>query len=134
MATLRLCADLSELCAIREFVSRTSRDLGLDNCVVQDLQLAVDEICSNVILHGYDGHCGEIEVTVERCEAGVQVIVRDRASAFDPQSVPIPDIDAPLQERPMGGLGLFLVRQLMDEVRFEFESEKGNSVTMVKRV
>jgi serine/threonine-protein kinase RsbW len=134
MATLRLSADLSQLCTIREFVSRTGDDLSLDEHIIQDLLLAVDEICSNVILHGYDGHGGDIEVTVQMSEAGVQAIVRDWGKTFDPESVCVPDIDAPLQQRPCGGLGLFLVRQLMDEVRFEFDGEKGNSVTMVKRV
>jgi len=134
MPTLRLSADLSHLCAIREFVSRTSRDLGVSERVIQDLLLAVDEICSNVIVHGYDGHGGDIEVTVDRSEAEVRAIVRDWGKAFDPESICVPDIDAPLQQRPCGGLGLFIVRQLMDEVRFEFEGEKGNSVTMVKQL
>ena len=134
MATLRLCADTSQLCVIREFVSEAGQDLGLDERGIQDLLLAVDEICSNSILHGYDEHCGDIEVTVESCDAGVRAIVRDWGKAFDPESVRVPDINAPLKKRPLGGLGLFLVRQLMDDVQFEFGKERGNSVTMVKRV
>jgi anti-sigma regulatory factor (Ser/Thr protein kinase) len=54
--------------------------------------------------------------------------------AFDPEAVSVPDVDAPLEQRSLGGLGLFLVRQLMDDVRFEFSEERGNSVTMVKRL
>ena len=134
MAILRLCADLSQLRAIRDFVAEASRDLDLDDWIIPDVQLAVDEICSNVITHGYGGQGGQIEVTVEPIEDGVQVIVRDWGMAFDPQTVPVPKVDAALELRSLGGLGLFLVRQLMDDVRFEFDGERGNSVTMVKRL
>jgi anti-sigma regulatory factor (Ser/Thr protein kinase) len=134
MANIRLCADLSQLKAIRDFVAEASRDLDVEDWIIPDVQLAVDEICSNVIKHGYGGRGGEIEVTVEPIEDGVQVTVRDWGIAFDPQTVAVPNVDAPLELRSLGGLGLFLVRQLMDNVRFEFDGERGNSVTMVKRL
>jgi serine/threonine-protein kinase RsbW len=134
MAILRLYADLSRLRVIRDFVAEASRDLDVEEWIIPDVQLAVDEICSNVITHGYQGQGGQIEVTVEPIEGGVQVIVRDWGKAFDPQAVAVPKVDAPLEVRSLGGLGLFLVRQLMDDVRFEFDGERGNSVTMVKRI
>ena len=134
MANIRLCADLSQLKAIRDFVAEASRDLDVEDWIIPDVQLAVDEICSNVIKHGYGGRGGEIEVTVEPIEDGVQVTVRDWGIAFDPQTVAVPNVDAPLELRSLGGLGLFLVRQLMDNVHFEFDGERGNSVTMVKRL
>ncbi len=133
MATMRLDCVIAQLGAIREFVVQTSRELGVDESTICDLQLAVDEICSNVLRHGYDGRGGQVEVTVESVEDGVQVTVRDWGRAFEPQAVPLPDVRAPLEQRPLGGLGLFLVRQVMDEVQFEFGGKRGNSVTMVKR-
>ena len=132
MATMNLSADLSQLGAIRTFVAQAGGELNLDEQILPDLQLAVEEICANVIEHGYSGQGGRLEVSIEAVEEGVQVTVRDWGIAFDPQAVPVPDVNAPLELRPLGGLGLFLVRQLMDEVRFEFDGEKGNSVTMVK--
>lgn len=131
---MRLHADLSQLGVIREFVVQASRDLDVDEKIIPCLQLAVDEICTNAIRHGYGGQGGPIEVTVESVEEGVQVMVRDWGVAFDPQAVPVPDVSAPLEERPLGGLGLFLVRQMMDDVRFEFRGAEGNTVTMVKRL
>ena len=133
MAILRLCADPSQLKVIRDFVAEASRDLDVGDWIIPDVQLAVDEICSNVIIHGYGGRGGQIEVVVEPVADGVQIIVRDWGLAFDPQVVPVPNVDAPLELRSLGGLGLFLVRKLMDDVRFEFDGERGNSVTMVKR-
>ena len=134
MAILRLYADLSQLRVIRDFVAEASRDLDVEEWIIPDVQLAVDEICSNVITHGYQGQGGKIEVTVEPIDGGVEVVVRDWGKAFDPETVAVPKVDAPLELRSLGGLGLFLVRQLMDDVRFEFDGERGNSVTMVKRI
>ncbi len=134
MANLRLYANLSQLRVIRDFVAEASRALALEEWIIPDVQLAVDEICSNVITHGYQGQGGHIEITIEPTEGGVQVIVRDWGKAFDPQAVAVPKVDVPLELRSLGGLGLFLVRQLMDDVHFEFDGERGNSVTMVKRI
>ena len=132
MTSLRLWADLSQLRVIREFVAEASRDLDVAEWIIPDVQLAVDEICSNAIIHGYQGQGGQIEIIVESVQGGVRVTVRDWGKAFDPEAVAVPKVDDPLELRSLGGLGLFLVHQLMDDVRFEFDGERGNSVTMVK--
>lgn len=134
MTTMLLFADLAQLGTIREFVAGASRDLDADESIIPDLQLAVDEICSNAIRHGYGGQGGRLEITVHAVPEGIQLVVRDWGKAFDPEAVSAPDLDAPLERRSLGGLGLFLVRQLMDEVDFQFHEERGNSVTMVKRL
>jgi len=134
MVTMRWCADLALLAAIRKFVVDSSRSLGADEQAIRDLQLAVDEVCSNSIRHGYSGRDGQIEVTVERVGQSIRVVVRDWGRAFDPEQVPVPDLDLPLEARTLGGLGLFLVKQVMDDIRFEFSDSKGNSVTMVRRL
>jgi anti-sigma regulatory factor (Ser/Thr protein kinase) len=134
MATLSLCADLGDLATVREFVANIGTDLGLDADVIYALQLAVDEACSNVINHGYRGQAGRIDVTVEPVEEGVQVLVRDWGGAFDPHGVPTPNVEAPLEERRLGGLGLFLMRKVMDDVSFAFDAGGGNTLKMVKRI
>ncbi len=134
MATTRWRAELGQLAAIRSFVVETSRSLGAAESAIADLELAVDEICTNSIQHGYGGEDGEIELTVERDGPSIRVVVRDWGGTFDPGQVPTPDLELPLEERLLGGLGLFLVRKLMDDVRFEFSRERGNSVTMVRRL
>ena len=131
---MRWRADLAQLAAIREFVAEASRSLDADEQAIRDLQLAVDEVCSNSIRHGYGGQEGQIEVFVERIGHSIRVVVRDWGMAFDPEQIPVPDLDLPLEERSLGGLGLFLVQQVMDDVRFGFNDSKGNSVTMVKRL
>jgi serine/threonine-protein kinase RsbW len=134
MATLSLFADRYQLSAIRDFAAQTGRDLGLDDSTIYDLQLAVDEACTNVVLHAYGGRGGEIEVTIEPVDDGVRVVIRDWGAAFDPGTVPAPDVTAPLAQRSLGGLGLYLMRQLMDEVDFCFDGRSGNRLTMLKRL
>ncbi len=133
MATLSLYADLAQLTTIREFVSRSGRELDLDEREIYDLQLAVDEACTNIIQHAYDGQGGAMEVTVEPDKGGVRVTVRDWGTPFEFQKVPVPDVAAPLEQRGVGGLGLFLMHQVMDDIIFDFDAVQGNTLTMVKR-
>ena len=104
----------------------------MDEWGVYSLKLAVDEACTNIVQHAYGGRGGEIEVTVEAVEEGVWVTLLDWGEPFDPASIPTPDVTASLDQRPLGGLGLFLMRQLMDEVHFEFDADRGNRLTMAK--
>ena len=134
MITKRWRADVAHLAAIRKFIVDTSRSLGAGERAIRDLQLAVDEVCSNSIRHGYGGREGQIEVTVERVGQSIRVVARDWGRAFDPEQVPVPDPNLPLEERSLGGLGLFLVQRVMDEVRFDFNDSQGNSVTMLRRL
>jgi serine/threonine-protein kinase RsbW len=97
------------------------------------VQLAVDEAATNVIQHAYDpDHPGDLTLTW-RCEGNRFIVaLRDYGRQFDPQHVPPPDISSPLEERQVGGLGLYLITRLMDEVRFDFNPQGGNLLTMVK--
>jgi serine/threonine-protein kinase RsbW len=134
MATLSLYADLAQLATIRGFLARVGHDQKLDDREIYDLQLAVDEACSNVVKHGYGGQGGEIEITMEREEDKVRVTIRDWGRSFEPQEIPTPDVTASLEDRRLGGLGLFLIQQVMDDVHFEFDRKEGNLLTMVKQL
>jgi serine/threonine-protein kinase RsbW len=132
MAELSLFVDLDRVSEVREFIERIGKELALDDQVIFQLQLALEEACSNVVFHAYDGQGGDLEVTIEPIEGGVQVVIRDWGAAFDPQAVPIPDVAAPLDQRPLGGLGLHIMRQIMDRVDFAFDPDQGNTLTLVK--
>ena len=134
MASLRLLVDLDTVGEVREFVIQVGRDLGLPPEAIDEMELAVEEACTNVCRHAYGGHCGEIELTLERGEGGVEVVLRDWGAAFDPAAVYTPDVTAPLEKRSLGGLGLYLMQQLMDRVEFQFDEESGNTLTMVKQL
>lgn len=122
------------LAAIGEYVTRAAEAAGLDARSVQGVELAVDEACSNIIEHAYGGEGrGDIEVTYRIDGDGLTVLLRDYGQPFDTDRVPEPDLQAPLEDRDAGGLGLHFIRQLMDQVRFEFTAGSGNVLTMVKR-
>ncbi len=124
------------LAQIAEFVTRAARDAGLSDDDVFHVEMAVDEACSNVIEHAYADRSGDIELTCLSSERGrLEIIIHDRGRPFDPDAVPQPkrgeavNIDA-MQE---GGLGLYFMRKLMDDVRFEFTPGDGNRLYMTKR-
>lgn len=125
-------ARFENLALIGEFIAGVGRRAGFDDKGVFNLQLACDEACTNVIEHAYGGGPGQIRITVTVHPDRVQIEVLDTGRPFDPTAVRAPDLDAPLERRETGGLGLHFMRSVMDEVRFEF-SEGGNHLTMVKR-
>ena len=132
--TRTFSGQFESLAAISEFVTRAAEAAGLDTRATYAVQLAVDEACSNIIEHAYRGEGqGSIECTWHVTEDGLVIVLRDHGHPFDPASVPEPDIHACLDARTAGGLGLYFMRQLMDEVHFELTPNLGNVLTMVKR-
>ena len=122
------------LALIGEFVAVAARRAHLDDKAVFDAQLAVDEACTNVIVHAYGGEgLGDISLEVQVSEGEIQVRLRDRGEAFDPRTVPPPNLTCKLSERKNGGLGLHFMRNLMNNVHFETDEELGNCLKMTKR-
>ena len=131
---LSVSSDMNNLVVIADFVTTVAEKLGLDEQETFALQMAVDEASSNVMEHAYRGHSdGRLSLRVQALDDEVVVTICDQGERFDPQSVPRPDISAPLQERHNGGLGLYLMEKLMDSVAWEFDPERGNTLTMRKR-
>ncbi len=124
------------LARISEFVIAAARSAGLDADDVFHVEMAVDEACSNVIEHAYEDRQGEIELTCSTAEPGnLEIVILDHGRPFDPTSVPQPAFIDPSQIDVMqeGGLGLYFMRKLMDDVHFEFVPNQGNKLTMLKR-
>jgi anti-sigma regulatory factor (Ser/Thr protein kinase) len=87
-----------------------------------------------VIEHAYQGVTdGEIEVRCGMQGETLTIMILDHGKSFDPSSVRPPNIQADLSERQVGGLGIYLMRKLMDEVRYEKLGKKGNLLTLTKR-
>ena len=123
---------MSELPALIEFVETACEEAEVKPELRFDLTLAMEEAASNVIEHGYHGRGGELLVSFAVRDGAVILCLRDRARAFKPGKIGRPDTNLPLEDRPLGGLGLHLMHQLMDEVRYESLSD-GNLLTMIKR-
>jgi serine/threonine-protein kinase RsbW len=128
--------EFEHLTEIAAFITAVAREAGLNDDEVFHVEMAVDEACSNIIEHAYATQSGAINVSCSSSDAGqLQVVIRDTGKPFDPEEVPPPQMDVPpnLETLNEGGLGLYFMRKLMDEVRFEFVPGQGNILTMIKR-
>ena len=128
-------AQFESLDPIREFVGSAARLAGLNETDIYNVQLAADEAASNIIEHAYAGISdGKIEIAVDVADDGLQIVLRDQGKPFDPEEIEEPDVDAALEDRVIGGLGLLFMRKLMDELHFAYTPETGNTLTMIKRL
>ncbi|HEY8817819.1 MAG TPA: ATP-binding protein [Candidatus Limnocylindrales bacterium] len=133
--TLRFdAAQLGDLAAIRGFVRDASHSLGASREVADDLVIALDEAATNTIRHGYKGRPGPLLIDV--FSEGSAVIVRlvDQAPTFDPTGHPTPDLDAPLERRPFGGMGIHLMRVSVDRLVHRSVGRSGNDLTFIKEL
>jgi anti-sigma regulatory factor (Ser/Thr protein kinase) len=133
-AALTIDATGGRLAEVRAFIRTVARAAGADEEATADLVQAVDEIVCNVIEHGYRGGPGTIDVDVHATGGALVVRIRDRATAFDPRSVPPPATDLPLERRPLGGMGVHLARTLTDRMDHRILPGGGNEVTLSKRL
>lgn len=131
-STFRVEAKLANLETIRRHVEDAATALKVNPETVPDVLLAVNEMATNVIVHGYRGQPGSIELDVEQDRDNLIIRLRDHAPVFDPTTVPPPDVSVPLHKRPLGGMGIYLTRRLMDKVIHRVTHDNGNEVTLIK--
>ncbi len=133
MPTQRFTCSLNNLEKICDYVTHYANQAGLTEAEVYAVQLAVDEAATNIIEHGYGQECpNRIDVTCEILENGLKVMIYDDAEPFDPASVPDPEINVSLEDIKPRGLGIFFMRKMMDDVKYEASSDHGNTLTMIK--
>jgi serine/threonine-protein kinase RsbW len=124
---------LENLQDIGDFVVECARTAGFNDADIYAIQLAVDEAATNIIEHAYkDEVSGDIDLKCEPSSDGIKIVLRDYGRPFDPNTLPEPALNVPLEELKPRGLGVFLIRQMMDEVEYKFNDKKGNSLTMIK--
>lgn len=119
--TITLHNDLAELERLAETVEMFGDAAGLAPRLVYSLNLALDELVTNVVSYGYDSAdaqgCITLDLTVDN--GRLTAVLRDDGRPFNPLDRGPPDVDSPLEDRRIGGLGVHFVRTLMDEVRYE---------------
>jgi serine/threonine-protein kinase RsbW len=125
-------ADLENLKEVRSFILKSGNTLGVKNDTLGDLCLVVDEAVTNIVLHGYDGREGTVDVQMERDGDSVVISIRDTAESFDAAEVETPHLETSLREREFGGMGVFLIRKLTDEAEFRALPGQGNELRLVK--
>jgi serine/threonine-protein kinase RsbW len=132
---LQVPSSAENLAMIRDFVTSVGEQAGLPADDVGKLELAVDEACANVIEHAYGNDVSQ-ELTVRATfdDEEIHIGIVDTGRGFDPARVPSEDLSKLISERKSGGLGLRIIRTLMDEVHYEIEPGKKNELRMVKHL
>lgn len=134
MATERFPGRFESLAGIRKFVSEAAEEAGFDDKEIYAVELAVDEACANIIEHAYGGEGkGEIICICNDINNGLEIILKDEGERFDPSLVSPPDFSIEIEKLKPRGAGLFLIRNMMDDVDFKFSEDSGNELRMVKR-
>jgi serine/threonine-protein kinase RsbW len=133
--TLHVPSSTENLALIREFVTSIGRQATLGDEDINKLELAVDEACANVIEHAY-GHDISKEVVVRATfnEESLHISVIDTGRGFDPGSVAQQELGQLVAERKSGGLGIRLIKSLMDEVSYEIVPGQKNELHMTKKI
>ena len=120
------------LAEVREFVDELAARFGFGDKEVSEITLAVDEACTNVIKHAYKGKPdAEFEVRVLATGREFQIVVRDWGASFKPDEVPVPNIRDKYRKHKAGGLGIFLMKKLMDTVEYQ-DRDTSNEVRLVR--
>ena len=130
---LRIPSQTDNLEIIRSFVSRVAEKVGFDEDDVNKIELAIDEACTNVIKHAYKKDpLKPIDIVIQIDYQKLTCIVTDRGKGFDPKIIKMPNMKEYLAELRVGGLGIYLMRTLMDEVDYDIRPGVRNRVKMVK--
>jgi len=125
---------LDNLPVIANFVSDVLASLKTDPSTAYKVQLAIDEACTNVINYAYPEEGGNLTITLELQADELVITVSDKGQPFDPLKAPPPDLDSDVEDRKIGGLGIYFIKKLMDEVSYRFSTGEGNCLTMRKKL
>jgi serine/threonine-protein kinase RsbW len=127
---------LDALDPLADFLKEASAAAGLDSKAAYRLQLAVDEVVTNIIVHGYQeaGLEGNIDLSSEIDDRALTITVQDSATPFDPtKHKPPENLDKPLEERNIGGLGVYLALKSVDEFTYEHKDGRNRNRFVILR-
>ena len=131
---LRIPADVERVAEIRGAVREVAAACNAEPDCLDDLVQAVDEATTNVIVHGYAGAAGPIDVDVARVGETIVITVEDEAAPYDPTSHEEPDLSIPPEHRRPGGMGIHLMRAALDRIEHRPRPGVGNILTMTRRL
>jgi serine/threonine-protein kinase RsbW len=123
------------LTTVREFISSAVEEVHAPQDIAGDIVLAVDEACTNIIKHAYKfSPDGDITIVFKYSENKVVVKITDHGAPFSPDTVPTPDLKKYFEEKRVGGLGMYLMKSLMDDVNYKSVPGKYNQVLLTRKL
>jgi sigma-B regulation protein RsbU (phosphoserine phosphatase) len=132
--SLTLPNDIETIPQLNEFIDTVAEEIGLDMSLTMSLNLAIEEAVVNVMEYAYlEGEQGNVDIEVSADDRWLTFIISDNGIPFDPTTQEDADTTLSAEERPIGGLGIFLVRQLMDSINYQRKDGK-NILTLSKKM
>jgi len=131
---LEVTSKIDNLPVIIDFVGEKLLKFRADPATISRVQLAVDEASTNIIKYAYGEKEGLLKLIMELNHDELIITLINWGKPFDPTSIPPPDLDSALEDRKIGGLGMYFIRKLMDEVSYSFDTVKGNRLILKKRL
>jgi sigma-B regulation protein RsbU (phosphoserine phosphatase) len=132
--SLTLPNDIETIPQLNEFIDTVAEEIGLDMSLTMSLNLAIEEAVVNVMEYAYpEGEQGNVDIEVIADDKWLTFIISDNGIPFDPTTQKDADTTLSAEERPIGGLGIFLVRQLMDSINYQRKDGK-NILTLSKKM
>lgn len=120
---------------VRDFVHKLANKAGFTADDADKISLAVDEACTNVIKHAHKYNARRmIDLEVRFDTAQFEIVITDKGKGFNPAQLPNPDLNKYIHEAKKGGLGIHLMRTLMDEVNYSFNPGVKNQVSLIKYI
>jgi serine/threonine-protein kinase RsbW len=130
---LKIPSQTEKLYAVRSFVAEAAHSFGFDEETMNKISIAVDEACTNIIKHSYKfAPNKEIDITIVMNGSKFEVVIAHRGASFDPDAVKPPNMKEYLSHYRKGGLGMHLMRSLMDKVEYRIVSNLQNEVHLIK--
>jgi serine/threonine-protein kinase RsbW len=129
--TTELNATIEDLNTIYNFLDGCLDRLKIDPSKAYDIQLAVAELVTNSLVHGYPDQRGWIGLVLDKDDSQIKVILRDHAPNFDPNTASVPDPKLPLEKRHFGGYGIYLTRQVVESLTYQPIPQGGNEITLI---
>ena len=131
--SITLPNDISTISQLSEFVETVCEEKGLDMALTMNLNLALEEAVVNVMSYAYPNSQGDVKVDIIIDDQKVVSILTDSGIPFDPTQKGDVDTTLPAEERPIGGLGIHLVKQIMDKVSYQYVDNQ-NILTLEKNI
>ncbi len=131
--SITLPNDISTISQLSEFVETVCEEKGLDMALTMNLNLALEEAVVNVMSYAYPDSQGDVKVDIMIDDQKVVSILTDSGIPFDPTQKGDVDTTLPAEERPIGGLGIHLVKQIMDKVSYQYVGNQ-NILTLEKNI
>lgn len=123
------------LTTVRDFISSVVKEVNIPQDITGDVVLAVDEACTNIIKHAYKFlPDGDINIKIKYSPKKIIVEITDHGTPFSPDTVPTPDLKKYFEEKRVGGLGMYLMKSLMDNVEYKSVPGKYNQVFLTKKL